>query len=80
MLPQLTPTENKVAELVASGLSNKEVAARIGTTEQCVKNYNRSIFDKLGVWSRLELALYWHNHKDVTVEPLSPAPAATHLP
>jgi DNA-binding NarL/FixJ family response regulator len=47
-----------VATLVWEGLMNREIAKLIGTTEQVVKNYLRTAFDKLGVWSRLELALY----------------------
>ena len=42
--------------------TNREIGQNIGTTEQVVKNYLRVIFDKLGVWSRLELALYIANH------------------
>jgi len=34
----------------------------LGTTEQVIKNYLRTAFDKLGVWSRLELALYVASH------------------
>jgi DNA-binding NarL/FixJ family response regulator len=59
---RLTPREAQVAKLVAEGLTNREVANLIGTTEQVVKNYLRTTFDKLGVWSRLELALYVANH------------------
>ena len=51
--------ENRVIELVAQGLKNVEVAAAIGTTEHVVKNYLRVIYDKLGLWNRVELAL-WH--------------------
>jgi len=48
----------QVATLVWEGLTNRQIAAIIGTSEQVVKNYLRTTFDKLGVWSRLELALY----------------------
>jgi len=51
--------ERRVIELVAQGLKNSEVAAIIGTTEHVVKNYLRVIYDKLGLWNRVELAL-WH--------------------
>ncbi len=51
--------EHQVIELVAQGLKNCEVAEIIGTTEHVVKNYLRAIFDKLGVWNRLELALWY---------------------
>jgi DNA-binding NarL/FixJ family response regulator len=59
---QLTGKKTQVATLVWQGLTNREIAANIGTTEQVVKNYLRSTFDKLGVWSRLELALYVASH------------------
>ncbi len=59
---RLTGKETQVASLVWEGLTNREIAQIIGTTEQVVKNYLRNTFDKLGVWSRLELALYVANH------------------
>lgn len=59
---RLTVKEIQIATLVWEGLTNREVARVVGTTEQVVKNYLRAIFDKLGVWSRLELALYVANH------------------
>ena len=59
---RLTPKEIQVANLVWDGPTNREIATLIGTTEQVVKNYLRTTFDKLGVWSRLELALYVANH------------------
>ena len=51
--------EQRVIELVAQGLKNKEVADEIGTTEHVVKNYLRVIYDKLGLWNRVELALWY---------------------
>jgi DNA-binding NarL/FixJ family response regulator len=59
---RLTAKEVQVATLVWEGLTNREIATVIGTTEQVVKNYLRNTFDKLGVWSRLELALYVASH------------------
>ena len=59
---RLTGKEAQVASLVWEGLTNREIATVIGTTEQVVKNYLRNTFDKLGVWSRLELALYVASH------------------
>jgi hypothetical protein len=44
-------------------MKNKEIALRVGTTEQVVKNYLRKVYDKLGVADRLELALYCLNHR-----------------
>ena len=51
--------EERVIELVAQGLKNREVADAIGTTEHVVKNYLRIIYDKLGLWNRVELALWY---------------------
>jgi len=59
---RLTAKETQVATLVWEGFTNREIANVIGTTEQVVKNYLRNTFDKLGVWSRLELALYVASH------------------
>ena len=62
---QLTPKESLIVSCVTQGMKNKEIALRVGTTEQVVKNYLRNTFDKLGVWSRLELALYVASHGGV---------------
>jgi DNA-binding NarL/FixJ family response regulator len=51
--------EQRVIALVAKGLKNSEVAEAIGTTERVVKNYLRVIYDKLGLWNRVELALWY---------------------
>jgi DNA-binding NarL/FixJ family response regulator len=58
----LTPKETHVATLVWQGLTNREIGKIMNTTEQVVKNHLRSTFDKLGVWSRLELAMYVASH------------------
>ena len=55
--------EQRVIELVAQGLKNSEVASEIGTTEHVVKNYLRVIYDKLGLWNRVELALWYEARK-----------------
>jgi DNA-binding NarL/FixJ family response regulator len=55
----LKPRDERIIELVSLGLKNEDIAREIGTTEHVVKNYLRLIYDKLGLWNRLELAL-WH--------------------
>ncbi len=55
---QLTPKEALIVSCVTQGMKNKEIALRVGTTEQVVKNYLRKVYDKLGVADRLELALF----------------------
>ena len=58
----LTEKEIQIAALVFQGQTNREIAAQFGITEQVVKNHLRRLFDKLGVWSRLELAVYVVQH------------------
>jgi DNA-binding NarL/FixJ family response regulator len=54
-----SPRQQQVIALVAQGLKNSEVAEAIGITEYVVKNHLRVIFDKLGFWNRVELALWY---------------------
>jgi DNA-binding NarL/FixJ family response regulator len=60
---RLTPKEMKIVALIIQGCKNKEIALRLLTTEQVVKNYLRSIYDKTGVSDRLELALFTIHHR-----------------
>lgn len=64
MMPRerLTPKEIQISILVWEGMTNREISRIVGTTEQVIKNHLRSAFDKLGVWSRLELAMYVASH------------------
>jgi DNA-binding NarL/FixJ family response regulator len=54
----LSAREMEVVQAVAEGLTNREIAKRLGLTEHTVKNYLFRIFDKLGVSSRVEVVLY----------------------
>ena len=74
---QLTPKESLIVSCVTQGMKNKEIALRVGTTEQVVKNYLRKVYDKLGVADRLELALYCLNHHVVDNTKVPPLPAPT---
>ncbi len=60
---RLTPKEFKIVALIVQGCKNKEIALRLNTTEQVIKNYLRSIYDKTGVSDRLELALFTIHHR-----------------
>ena len=53
----LTPAERRVAELVAEGRTNREVAAALFLGERTVASHLNHIYAKLGVRSRTELAL-----------------------
>src|ERR1700690_129749 len=73
---QLTPKETLIVSCVTQGMKNKEIALRVGTTEQVVKNYLRKVYDKLGVADRLELALYCLNHHVVDNTKVPPLPTS----
>jgi DNA-binding NarL/FixJ family response regulator len=60
---RLTPKEMKIVGLIVQGFKNKEIATTLGTTEQVIKNYLRSVYDKTGVSDRLELALFTIHHR-----------------
>ena len=51
--------EHLIIQRVAEGCKNREIADDLGTTEHVVKNYLRLIYDKLGLWNRVELALWY---------------------
>lgn len=55
--------EKQIIQLVAQGFSNREIGDKLLITEQTVKNHLHNIYDKLGVWGRLELALYAIHHQ-----------------
>jgi two-component system nitrate/nitrite response regulator NarP len=53
----LTPRERQLIGFVRTGLRNREIAEQLGVTEGTVKTYLHSVFEKLGVSSRTELAI-----------------------
>lgn len=55
--PSLSPRERQLISLVRKGLRNREIADQLGVTEGTIKVYLHSIFDKVGVSSRTELAI-----------------------
>jgi two-component system, NarL family, nitrate/nitrite response regulator NarL len=59
----LTPREMEIVTTVVAGYSNAEIAKKYGISEQTVKHHLSSIFDKVGVFNRLELALFAVNHR-----------------
>jgi DNA-binding CsgD family transcriptional regulator len=56
---ELTASERRVAELVAEGKTNKEVAAALHLTERTVEGTLSRVYTKVGVRSRAELARRW---------------------
>lgn len=54
---KLTPRERQIVDAILDAASNKAIAARLGITEQSVKNRLTALYRKIGVTSRLELVL-----------------------
>lgn len=57
LFPKLTEREREISDLVANGLSNKIIAARLGISERTVKAHLNAVFRKTGLSSRTQLAL-----------------------
>jgi DNA-binding CsgD family transcriptional regulator len=62
-LNPLTPREREVAELVAGGLTNREIARRLGIAEWTAVNHVRKIMRKLACTSRVQVAS-WMSKQD----------------
>jgi len=60
---RLSGRELRIIAAIVQGYKNREIAAQLSTTEQVIKNALRTIFDKIGVSDRLELALFVVHHR-----------------
>ena len=54
----LTARERQVIALVGAGYTNKDLAQKLGISENTAKRHLSNVFDKLGVSNRLELVLF----------------------
>ncbi len=68
----LTKRELSVVTLVAEGRSNKDISQELRLSEHTVRNYLFRIYNKLGVSTRLELAVYALNQRDTAQAEVSP--------
>ena len=64
----LTPRELEVVGCIVEGCSNRDIAKQFTLSEETVKRHLSNIFDKTGVSTRLELALFAIAHKLVTLD------------
>lgn len=62
----LSKRELEVVKSLAEGLTNREIASRLGLSQHTIKNYLFRIFDKLGVSSRMELLFLTLNQRSTT--------------
>lgn len=60
---RLSQKEKQIISFILEGCTNRQIAETLQTSEQVVKNHLSRIFDKVGVYNRLELALYALNHR-----------------
>jgi DNA-binding NarL/FixJ family response regulator len=61
----LTPREAEVVHLLTEGMSTREISHKLGVTEHTIRNYLSNTYEKLGVSSRVELALYAVTREDM---------------
>jgi len=54
----LSPQEKRILELIADGLTNRQIGAEMYLAEKTVKNYVSSLLHKLGMARRTEAAVY----------------------
>jgi DNA-binding CsgD family transcriptional regulator len=73
----LTSRELQIVREVVEGSTNREIAQRFHLSEDTVKHHLSNVFDKLGVYNRLEMALYVIHHQLLEPNPTTgeePAP------
>ena len=58
----LTPREIEIVSAIVSGYSNRQIADNMSISQSTIKHHLTNIFDKLGVYNRLELALFAIHH------------------
>jgi len=58
----LTPRERQIVRLLCEGCSNRQIAEKLGLRAQTVKNQLTAVFAKVGVSTRLQLAVYAVRH------------------
>ena len=66
---RLTHRERQVIDLLGEGLSNKEIATRMGIAVHTVKSHVHNVLEKLALHSRLEVAAFTHTAKRQALEP-----------
>jgi DNA-binding CsgD family transcriptional regulator len=67
----LTPSERRVAEMAASGMTNRQIAQSLFLTVKTIETHLAATYDKLGIRSRRELPAALHERAEQTVEPSS---------
>jgi DNA-binding NarL/FixJ family response regulator len=77
-IAQLNTRERQVLELIADGLTNRQIGARLGVTEKTIKNYVSNLLAKLGLQSRTQAAVFRLGTRSAEHEPVHRQEAAHH--
>ena len=80
VLERLNERELQIVGYIVRGCKNREIAEELGTKEQVIKNYLRTIYDKTGVSDRLELALFTLHHRTLAEAAAKATDPALRLP
>ena len=67
-LARLTEQERKILDLIADGLTNRQIAERVHLAEKTVKNYVSNLLTKLGMERRTQAAVYAAGLRDTRPE------------
>jgi DNA-binding NarL/FixJ family response regulator len=67
-LARLTDQERKILDLIADGLTNRQIAERVHLAEKTVKNYVSNLLTKLGMERRTQAAVYAAGLRDTRPE------------
>ncbi|WP_051510644.1 response regulator [Intrasporangium oryzae] len=62
-LRSLSPTERRILDLVADGMTNRAIGEQLGLAEKTVKNYVSSVLAKMGMERRTQAAVYAATHR-----------------
>src|SRR5262245_57135477 len=69
LIARLSPQERQVLELLAEGLTNRQIAQRLYLAEKTIKNYVTSVLAKMGMARRTEAAVYAARHLEARQQP-----------
>lgn len=59
----MTQRQEQIAEMVARGMSNREIGMVLGLAERTIKYQLTMLYDQLGLSNRMRLVVWWRNHE-----------------